>query len=341
MPWAVDKLLSEIETVYQKEGIQSYWSEEKEAVEAAIKAIAVSFGVERYTPLGVLGVGGSGIVLRLRDARFPTVDNALKFPRPVPGKVVEVAGLLSREITYLARLRHRNIVRILEYDTVFMVKGYSEVPFYLMEAIDGSDSSRYLRDHSSEPKLTRVILDAAEILFYLHSFEEGFAHLDLKPSNFVIDSSGRAVMIDLGTCKRLTGETDDKTTVACTHSYAHPELVRTLAKDPSDENRAKGEVARSHIRPAWDLWSFGLTILAWLGFDLQSGQSDHPEIMHSIGPYGGKYLVLLAARLLAGPYTPSWLLKATGLSDRFLESEKVANAAELCEAVRGRNEISA
>lgn len=334
MAWDVTKLLGEIETVYRKQGVQSYWPEEREAVEAAIKAIAVSFADDRYTPLTVLGVGGSGIVLRLKDSHFPAVDSALKFPRPVPGKVAEVAGLLNQEITYLARLRHRNIVRILDYSTVSMVKGYPEVPFYLMEAIDGSDSATYFREHTSEAELTRVIVDAAEVLHYLHSFDEGFAHLDLKPSNFVIDRGGRAVMIDLGTCKRLTGETGDMTTVACTRSYAHPELLRTLAKDPSDENRVKGEVERSTIRPGWDLWSFGVTVLAWLGLDPQSGQPDHPDVMHGVGPYASKYFVLLAARLLAGPYTQPWLLKATGLSDRFLASEKVANSAELCEAVR-------
>jgi HD superfamily phosphohydrolase len=332
--WNIAKLLTEIEAVYQRESIHSYWPEESEPIKAALAAIANSITNERYTPLGVLGVGGSGIVLRLRDSRFPTVDNALKFPRPVPGKVEEVAGLLAQEITYLAKLRHRNIVRILNYRTLSEVKGYGDLPFYLMEAIDGSSSRQYLRNNPSDVNVTRVILDAAEVLLYLHSFEEGFAHLDIKPGNFVVDRDGRAVMIDLGTCKRLASDGAETTTIACTRSFAHPDLIRSLAKDPSDDNRAKGQVERSTIRPAWDLWSFGLTIFSWLGLHPQSGQQDYAQVLAAVSAYHRKYFFLLAARLLAGPYVHPWILEATGLSNHFLGLEKVANAEELCEALR-------
>lgn len=162
--WNITNLLTDIEEVYRRENIHSYWSEEAEPVKAALTAIADSLTDGRYTPVGVLGVGGSGIVLRLKDSRFPTVDNALKFPRPVPGKVEEVAGLLAQEIRYLAKLRHRNVVRILNYNTLSLVKGYTELPFYLMEAIDGSNSRHYLRLHPSDTVVTRIILDAAEVL---------------------------------------------------------------------------------------------------------------------------------------------------------------------------------
>jgi hypothetical protein len=67
---------------------------------------------KRFKPSGVLGVGGSGIVIRLKDSKFPKIDKSLKFPRPIPGKVTLVADLLNKEIQYLAEIRHPRVIRV-------------------------------------------------------------------------------------------------------------------------------------------------------------------------------------------------------------------------------------
>lgn len=333
-PWINEKLLTELEDAYAREHLQSYWSEEEPAVLAALDHIAHDLPANRYQPIGVLGVGGSGVVLRLRDSQFPTIDNALKFPRPVPGKVEEVAGLLTQEISYLAKLRHRNIVRILHYSSISSAGVYGRLPYYLMEAIDGTDSRKHLRANFSSYTVLNLLLDAAEVVRYLHFFDGGFAHLDLKPSNFVVDNDGNAVMIDLGTCKRLAVDAPDITTIACTRPYAHPELVRRLADDPTDENRAKGDVERSSIRPEWDLWSLGLTILSWLGLEHGSGEPQEMQLFYSLDAYSRKYFLLIVARLLAGPYLPHWIEGQTGLSHQFLESERILTATSLYELLQ-------
>lgn len=331
--WEIDPLLGEIQGAYQDSGVSEFWDREKEAISFALASIANTLPKPRYSPIKVLGVGGSGIVLRIKDSLFPRVDNALKFPRPVQGKVELVSDLLGREIQYLAQLRHPGIVKILYYRYSQGVSGYGRLPFYLMEAVDGVPSGKFVRKNLSQAnELISLIRNAAATLQYLHTLPAGaFAHLDIKPDNFMVDSSGQPIMIDLGTCKRLSTDAE-LTTIACTRSYAHPQLIRQLTADPSDENRAKGSVVRSEINLYWDLWSFGLMLVSWLGFDHHSGHLELTRVLDLLDPYTRKYLLLLVGRLLA-ENPPTWLVERTGLSQNFLRSVPIRSAPELKEAL--------
>jgi HD superfamily phosphohydrolase len=329
--WDFDDILKQLHERYQKEGLPDYWEAESAALAAALKAIASKLPERRYTPLQVLGVGGSGVVLRVADALFPKVDKALKFPRPVAGKVQLVAEMLGKEIKHLAELRHPGIVGIDSYSVLHHVKTYVDLPYYLMEFVDGSPSRQFVR-HPAMSELTfrGLVRQVGEILAYLHdSATQGFAHLDIKPDNIVVTATGRPVLIDLGTCKRLQGD-HTLTTVACTRPFAHPELVRRLVDDPSDENRAKGELPRSEINAQWDLWSFGLTLLDWLGVDLEDGRIADSGIFNQLSSYSRKYYMLLAARLLSYSVR-SWLSERVGLSATFLKDFPINSAIEVCD----------
>jgi len=261
------------------------------------------------------------------------MDRALKFSRPSPATALVLASMLSEEIKYLAKLLHPGIVRILYHATLKGVRYYLELPFYVMDAIDGQKSLKAVQDpHFTDDMLIRLVMETAEVLRYLHTHPEGpFAHLDLKPDNIVLADSGRPVMIDLGTCKRLSGEAVT-TTVAVTLSYAHPELVRRLTQDPTDKNRARGELSRSEIKPEWDLWTFGRMVLAWLGIDYSSGSmKSNDALALRVDTYLRKYLLLLSARLLAGAGMPTWITRHTGLGDGFLQSFPVTSADALCD----------
>lgn len=335
--WSDPILLAEIEHAYQSASLHDVWHDEKQSVRAALSAIANSLGNGRYNPRKVLGVGGSGIVIRLADSLFPDQDNALKFPRPVPGRIDLIAELLSKEITHLARIRHPGIVRILHYDNArWGAVGKDKLPFYLMEAIDGTPSREYVRSQVTDTtQLLRLFRQTADVLLYLHEAQpDGLAHLDIKPDNFVVSSAGRAVMIDLGTCKQLAapGAASDNTIIACTRSFAHPQLVQLLAKDPSDENRAKGEVARQQIDPRWDLWSYAMTLVSWLGIDPRSGEVEIPRLLNIVEPYVRKYILLLAARVLADN-GPAWLPERIGLSRELLRQLPVPDAKTMRELI--------
>ena len=219
--WDLDPLLEQLRDCYAKEGISDYWPAEAAIVRAALEGIDHHLPESRFTPEKVVGVGGSGVVVRLRDSLFPKVDKAIKFPRPVPGKVQLMTDMLQKEIAHLADLNHPGIVAIHYYATLDNVSGYPSLPFYLMEFVSGSRSLDFTRAVATdEAGVRHLIRGSAEVIAYLHSQPpSGFAHLDIKPDNLLVTDNGRPVVIDLGTCKRLqAGEAH--TIVACTRNYA-------------------------------------------------------------------------------------------------------------------------
>jgi serine/threonine protein kinase len=332
-PWNIEQLIEELHSRYEREGLITAWFSEERAVGIALHAIASHLPHGRYTPKKVLGVGGSGIVLQLEDQMFPEIYKALKFPRPVDGRIMVLTEMLTKEIDHLANLRHPGIVSIVDYANLGSVEVYQRLPFYLMEFVDGAPSREFVRDQDlTEEKFRQIIRETAGILAYLHAGrKDRIAHLDLKAENIMVTSSGRPVLIDLGTCKSIRAD-DTLTIVACTRSNAHPELVRLLQEDPSDNNRARGELPRSKIDPNWDLWAFGLTLLDWLGVDRDTGNVTPEGIYHRLKSYTRKYYMLLSARLLSYSVR-SWLTKRVGLSEGFLRDFPVTSAPELCQVL--------
>lgn len=322
---------TELQERYHKDRLDDYWERERDDVLSALQAIMNDLASSRYQPTSVLGVGGSGIVIRLHDTKFQHRDKALKFPRPVPGKVALISEMVTKEIAHLSQLRHPGLVTILDHNMLTGVTGYPSLPYYLMEYVDGKPSRDFVRqDSTSEPTFNSIILSAARTLNYLASSNHaGFVHLDIKPDNIMVTREGSPVFIDLGTCKRLQ-DGPSATMVMCTRSFAHPVLIRRLAKDPSDENRSKGDIPRSDIDPAWDLWSFGLTLLDWIGLDPDDGEVLEGAIYPRLSPYSRKYYLFLAARLLS--YSPrDWLTRSVKLSVDVLKDFPVTDSHELCD----------
>ena len=119
------------------------------------------------------------------------------------------------EARRLYKLSHPNIVKVSD---VIETNGTA---YIVMEYIDGKPLSRV--DVPLSEVLARKyishILDALE-----HVHNNGLLHLDIKPGNIMIDSSGKAILIDFGTSK-VYGDTDGNslslsTSLAYTPGYA-------------------------------------------------------------------------------------------------------------------------
>lgn len=326
-----ESLESAIGDAYRKEGISSEWKNERHVVRNAIALIASFLPSQRYSPAGVLGVGGFGIVLRIRDSLFPTVDNALKFPRPLGDIAPVVAEMMAKELRFLATLRHPGIVRMLYYKTILAVEPYGQLPFCMMEVVEGESSPKFLADtRRTQKDLIKLVENLARTIRYLHTAPDGpYVHLDIKPQNIAVTADGQPILLDLGTCKRI-GKDSERTVLAFTNTIAHPGLVRMLEGNPAEQSTVAGSLDRTQIDPAWDLWAFGRTVLQWMGVRWESGEIPKSAFAEKLDPYTRKYLLLLCARLVA-KFPPIWLKEKIGLSPDFLEEIPIEDAVQLTE----------
>jgi HD superfamily phosphohydrolase len=119
--------------------------------------------------------------------------------------------------------------------------------------------------------------------------------------------------------------------VAATYGWADPELVDLLEEDPSDDNRAKGEVERRALKTTWDLFSLGKTLLQWIGIDPHSGKDLEQYL--SLTPYTRKYLLLVAARLI-GSRSDAWLEERVGLARSVLAETAIIETETALRDVR-------
>ena len=153
--------------------------------------------------------------------------------------VIRFKEKFIREAKTIASLRHPNIVNI--YD-VFEENGTA---YYVMEYHDGGSLSS-LDLPLSVDEASGYIRQIASALSYLH--KRNTMHLDVKPSNILLDESGNAVLIDFGVSKHYDAEDGSQTSstpVGLSRGYA-----------PLEQNKSGGV---SQFTPSTDIYSLGAT----------------------------------------------------------------------------------
>jgi serine/threonine protein kinase len=108
---------------------------------------------------------------------------------------------VRQEVALLRRLRDPHLVRLVtsylsDSHDHHLVLPYYPLPLDILLASDRFTPARL--DESPFSQVVKAIIrQASSGLAYLH--EQGIAHRDVKPGNLVIGSTGRLVLIDLGT----------------------------------------------------------------------------------------------------------------------------------------------
>lgn len=189
-----------------------------------------------YTVLEAVGSGGRGTVYRaVRDVAGGSQQVALKRLRD-PLTTPELLDRFQREQRILAGLSHHAIARF--FDAGVDGAGH---PYLVLEWIDGQPLHHYA---ASLPLAERVRL-IVQVLDALQAAHQSLVvHLDIKPSNILVDRSGNVRLIDFGTAKLLSAEGAATETRQLTPSYASPEQLR-------------GEP----VSTATDIYSTALTLL--------------------------------------------------------------------------------
>ncbi len=146
--------------------------------------------VGKYIVVARIGIGGQAEIYR---AVHPVLGKevVLKLARAVPGMGAADRQRVEAEAKILARIEHTNLARI--YDVDF----HEDRPFLVMESIRGRTLEQYARqEQPSRTQSAMLLAKVARGLAVAHRC--GIAHLDIKPSNVLIDDRGEPRLIDFG-----------------------------------------------------------------------------------------------------------------------------------------------
>jgi serine/threonine-protein kinase len=151
-----------------------------------------------YELLEEIGAGGFGRVYRARDLALER-DVAIKVLHPQLTADPGVMERFRREAQLAARLRHPNIVSILD------IMGRAGLTWYTMEYVPGSNLAQVVQRHGtfSLDQTERLLTEALSALEHAHNM--GLIHRDLKPENMLIEPDGRLRITDFGLALALRG----------------------------------------------------------------------------------------------------------------------------------------
>lgn len=147
-----------------------------------------------------------------------------------------------KEAQMMASLYHPHIVRVTD---VFEENGTA---YYVMDNLPGGSLSALIKMKGclSEEQAEAYIRQVADALALIHS--KSTVHLDVKPSNILLDERGEAVLIDFGLSKHYddSGEQTSSTPIGISKGYA-----------PLEQSRS-GDV--SQFKPTTDIYALGATL---------------------------------------------------------------------------------
>lgn len=179
-----------------------------------------------------IGVGGMGLVYEATDDRTGSrvAVKVLKdaHPRAIAG--------FKREFRALSGIHHENLATLLELATE------GDQWYLAMELVEGETFVDRARA-GGEAVLRGGLRQLARALAHLH--DRGFAHRDVKPSNVIVEPTGRLVLLDFGLVQYVPDyRTDPGRFVVGTVDYIAPELV----------------VVGGKLSPACDWYSVGVML---------------------------------------------------------------------------------
>ena len=168
---------------------------------------------------------------------------------------------LIKEAKILSDVHHPHIVNVLE------VFEENDTAYIAMEYISGN-SLKYKMDKEGimpEARVLRYMHQIGEALQFVH--EKNILHLDIKPSNILIDQSGKARLIDFGVSKRYDIEQQETSTT-----------MLTLSKGFASIEQYDNEGTQS-FSPCPDIYSLGATM-----YNLLTGKIPTESILRAARP---------------------------------------------------------
>jgi len=188
-----------------------------------------------------IGEGGMGQVWRAvrNDGVFDqTVAIKLLWSHLAP----LAAGRFAEERRILARLEHPNIARVIDGGVLDDGTPWLVMEYVAGRPIDEAAAARPLRE------TVALFVQAAGAVQFAHAHL--IVHADLKPSNILVDDSGRVRLLDFGIARLLGEEAPGHSPM--TPDFASPERIAGAAPVVADDVYALGLVLEGLIGQARD-----------------------------------------------------------------------------------------
>jgi serine/threonine protein kinase len=186
----------------------------------------------RYLIQKLIGGGGMGMVYLAQDQRLANRPCALKemvdhFIDPQQRR--EANEYFAREADTLAQLRHPAIPTISDrFDQ-------ANRHYLVMEYVEGRNLEEEMAA-VGHPLDEGLVIDIArqlsEVLAYLHGFAPPIVYRDMKPSNVMLTSKGKVMLVDFGIARLF--KVASKGTMIGTLGFAPPEQYQGQVDPRSD-----------------------------------------------------------------------------------------------------------
>lgn len=175
---------------------------------------------ERYTIIEEVGRGGMGTAYKAEDKELGTTV-VLKMIRPELASRPHMVEQFKKETLLGRTVTHENVVRIHDLGEVDKIKYIS------MDYIKGENLNELIQTSGTLTLATclNITWQIGQALKAAH--HKGIIHQDLKPSNVMIDNSGKVFVTDFGLAKSVAvpKEHPDRK-LAGTPRYFSPEQAR-------------------------------------------------------------------------------------------------------------------
>lgn len=216
-----------------------------------------------------LGTGGFASVYLGRHVHIPSMQAAIKILHLFDVNVRQ----FQQEAETTERLRHPNIVRLLDFDV------QESTPFLVLDYAPGGSLSRRHPQGSqlSLTTVTQYLKELAPALQYAH--DHNVLHRDIKPDNILIGLQGELLLSDFGIALLLrTGKTSlqDPSSIAGTPEYMAPEQFR------GKPERASDQYALAIVIYEWLSGAVPFREGNWIGLGYQHNHEPVPSLCTAI-----------------------------------------------------------
>jgi len=210
---------------------------------------------------------------------------------------------LIKEAKILSDVSHPYIVNVLE------VFEENETAYIVMEYIEGC-TLKYMQEQQGllqEGKVLKYVSQIGEALQFVH--DKNILHLDIKPSNILIDKNDNARLIDFGVSKRYDIKQQETSTT-----------MLTLSKGFASIEQYDNEGTQS-FSPCPDIYSLGATM-----YNLLTGKTPTESILRATRPIKAPSELNLGI----SQKTETAIIKAMAIipSDRFQSAKEMLSSLD-------------